>query len=232
MSKVTESIVYFSGEGQENLSDCLELSFKTALQYGLDRIVIFTGRGDGIQQAIDEYTSQPNYSHIRLVGVTFAQGFGAKSSKQANDYAFPPERKRSFAELDIPIVRAHLPFNPISLQDQAGGVLAQDLSIVGNAFNIFCGSMSLCIQAVLMACDAGEILTGEHVVVMTSDTSLIVRAAPTSRLLTDLIVRQVICKPAFLTIVKAEKLDAPEPAEQLELPVENAWDQSAENPDE
>jgi hypothetical protein len=45
--------------------------------------------------------------------------------------------------------------------------LAQDLSIVGNALNIFCGSISLCVQAVLMACDAGEVEIGEHVVVMT-----------------------------------------------------------------
>jgi hypothetical protein len=69
--------------------------------------------------------------------------------------------------------------------------------------------MSLCVQAVLMACDAGEIEIGEHVIVMTSDTALLVRAAPTARLLTDFIVRQVICKPTFLTVTKAEKLDLP-----------------------
>lgn len=46
-----------------------------------------------------------------------------------------------------------------------------------------------------MACDAGAVEIGEHVVVMTSDTSLIVRAAPTAPLLTDLVVRQIVCKP-------------------------------------
>jgi hypothetical protein len=124
--------------------------------------------------------------------------------------------------MGISLVRAHLPFDAISTQYQQHGVLAQDLSIVGNALNIFCGSMSVCVQAVLMACDAGAVEIGEHVVVMTSDTSLIVRAAPTARLLTDLIVRQIICKPAFLTVAKAEKLALPESPDSeprtIELP--------------
>ena len=210
MNQVTETITYFAEEGRGNLSECLRLSFETALQYGLDRVVIFTGVGDGIQEAIDDYLSQPNYSHMHIVGVTFAQGFEVRKGDKPTAHIFPKERKESFSVQGIPIVRAHLPFDAISTQYQHSGVLAQDLGIVGNALNIFCGSMSLCIQAVLIACDAGEIEIGEHVVVMTSDTSLIVRAAPTTRLLTDLIVRQIICKPAFLTIAKAEKLDPPE----------------------
>ena len=206
MKQVTASITYFAQEGRENLSECLRLSFETLAQLGLEKLVIFTGVGDGIQEAISTYLSQPSYANVRIVGVTFAQGFEVRKDGQQTPHVFPSDRRSAFAELGIPIVRAHLPFDSISTQYQhQHGVLAQDMSIVGNALNIFCGSMSLCIQAVLMACDAGEIAIGEHVVVMTSDTALIVRAAPTARLLTDLIVRQVICKPAFLTVAKAEK---------------------------
>ena len=105
----------------------------------------------------------------------------------------------------VPLVRAHLPFDPISAQFQNHGVLGQDFSLIGNALSIFGGGISLCVQAVLMACDAGEVSLGEHAVVMTSDTSLLVRAAPTARLLTDFIVREILCKPVFLTIGKTEK---------------------------
>lgn len=209
MNQVTESITYFAEEGRDNLSECLRLSFETVLQYGLKKLVIFTGVGDGIQEAIDDFLSQPNYSDVQIVGVTFAQGFEVKRNERSIPHIFPSERKEAFAQRNIPIVRAHLPFDSISTQHQRDGVLAQDLGIVGNALNIFCGSMSLCVQAVLIACDAGEVEIGEHVVVMTSDTSLIVRAAPTSHLLTDLIIRQIICKPAFLTVAKAEKLELP-----------------------
>ena len=65
--------------------------------------------------------------------------------------------------------------------------------------------MSLCVQAVLMASDAGYVSLGEHVIAMTSDTSILVRAAGTSRFLTDLIVREILCKPVLLTIGKSEK---------------------------
>ena len=64
--------------------------------------------------------------------------------------------------------------------------------------------MSLCIQAALMACDAGEVEVGEHVIALAADTSILVRCAPTARLLTDLIVREIVCKPALLTIGKQE----------------------------
>ncbi len=211
MNQVTEQVTYFAEEGRNNLSECLRLSFDAALRYNLDRLLIFTGIGDGITQAIEEYLSQPSYAHIHIVGVTFAQGFEVKSHGKSRAHVFSQKLKKDFADQGIPVVRAHLPFDPITTQYQNNGVLAQDLGIVGNALNIFCGSMSLCVQAVLLACDAGEVEIGEHVVVMTSDTSLIVRAAPTSRLLTDLIIRQIVCKPAFLTIAKAEKLELAEP---------------------
>jgi hypothetical protein len=56
-----------------------------------------------------------------------------------------------------------------------------------------------------MASDAGFIELGEHVIAMTSDTSILVRAAGTSRFLTDLIVREILCKPVLLTIGKSEE---------------------------
>jgi hypothetical protein len=100
-----------------------------------------------------------------------------------------------------------MPFDPIRTQFSGHGVLGQDFSLIGNALRIFCGSMSLCVQAVLMASDAGHVALGEHVIAMTSDTSILVRAAGTSRFLTDLIVREIICKPVLLTIGKSEKTE-------------------------
>jgi hypothetical protein len=58
-----------------------------------------------------------------------------------------------------------------------------------------------------MASDAGHADLGEHVMAMTSDTSILARAAGTERFLTDLIVREIICKPVLLTIGKSEKAE-------------------------
>ena len=105
----------------------------------------------------------------------------------------------------VPLIRAHLPFNPISAQYKNHGILGQDLTLIGNALSIFGGSMSLCVQAATMACDAGLLSLGDHVISMTSDTAVVVRTAPTEQLLTDFIVREVLCKPLYLTVGKSEE---------------------------
>jgi len=43
------------------------------------------------------------------------------------------------------------------------------------------------------------------VMAMTSDTAILVRAATTTRFLTDLIVREIVCKPVVLSVTKSEK---------------------------
>jgi hypothetical protein len=114
-------------------------------------------------------------------------------------------------------VRAHLPFDPIRAQYQSYGVLGHDLSLLGNVLTIFGGSMSLCVQAILMACDAGIVRKGEHVISLTSDTSILVRSAPTSHLLTDFIVREIFCKSVVMDISKKEKIESPTTEKTPEL---------------
>lgn len=156
--------------------------------------------------ALEDYCSQETYADIELIAVTFPSqteftvGSPAERSLDGETCAF-------LAARGVPIVRAHLPFDPIRAHHKNHGILGQDFSLIGNALRIFCGSMSLCVQAVLMASDAGHVGLGEHVIAMTSDTSILARAAGTSRFLTDLIVREIICKPVLLTIGKSEKAD-------------------------
>ena len=64
--------------------------------------------------------------------------------------------------------------------------------------------MSLCVQAVVLACDAGAVGLGEHVIAMTSDTAILVQAAPTTRMLRELVIREILCKPAILSIGRNE----------------------------
>jgi hypothetical protein len=202
---------YFLQEGKENLLDCLRLSFEAAALHGVERIVIFTGAGEGLRLAEEQFRSEERYSGIRLVGVTFPQGKEFTTDKYAHQIS--SEDAQWFENRSIPIVRAHLPFDPIRPTYPGQGVLAQDSGLIGNALGIFGGGMSLCIQAALMACDAGKVELGEHVVALSADTSILVRCAPTARLLTDLIVREIICKPVLLTIGKREASE-----DETELP--------------
>lgn len=195
---------YFLKEGKGNLSQCLHATFEAVAAHNIKKVIIFTSAGQGIMTAIQDYCSQERFADIDLIAVTFPSQTQF-SAGDPSDHKIPEHICDLLATKKIPVVRAHLPFDPIRSHYEGHGILGQDFSLVGNALRIFCGSMSLCVQAVLMASDAGHVGLGEHVIAMTSDTSILVRAAGTSRFLTDLIVREIICKPVLLTVGKSEK---------------------------
>jgi hypothetical protein len=195
---------YFLQEGKANLAACLQATFAAARSHQVQKIVIFTSAGHGVSLALEQFCSQEQFSEINLIAVTFPSQTEF-STEDSPEHRIPDNLLRDFSTKGIPVVRAHLPFEPIRTHYSGHGVLGQDFGLIGNALRIFGGSMSLCVQAVLMASDAGFVALGEHVLAMTSDTSILVRAAGTSRFLTDLIVREIICKPVLLTIGKSEK---------------------------
>jgi hypothetical protein len=211
---------YFLQEGKENLARCLEATFTAATAHNIKKIVIFTAAGRGVELALDEYLCQSQYTEIELIAVTFpSQSHFTVGSP--SEHAISHDLSVRLSSLGIPIVRAHLPFDPIRAHYEGRGVLGQDFGLIDNALRIFSGGMSLCVQAILMASDAGFLEFGEHVIAMTADTSILVRAAATSRFLTDLIVREIICKPVLLTIGKSEEsgnsLRPPDDKPSLEL---------------
>lgn len=173
--------------------------------HNVNRIVIFTATGEGVCAALDEFLPRPEYKEIELIAVTFPLGkvFTDKAGKETRVEIASRDDKR-FRDAGIPIVRANLPFDPIPSPHQDRGPLAQSLSLVGDALNMFGGSMSLCVQAVILACDAGHVELGEHVISLTSDTAILVQATSTRRMLQELIIREILCKPVIMSISKKE----------------------------
>lgn len=212
----TSATEYFFQEGKANLRPCIRIAYENAVLRGIRTIIMFTGVGEGPSIAIQEFLYQPEYNGIQLVAVTFPYGRQFADGKTVE---IPAETRNLIQQNGIPLIRAHLPFNPIAANFKTHGILGQDLSLIGNALGIFGGSMGLCVQAAILACDAGLVELGEHVVSMTSDTAVVVRTAPTERFLTDFIVREILCKPLYLTISKEEEpfetstIDSP--AEQI-----------------
>jgi hypothetical protein len=193
----------------------MRLAFEAAALRGIDTIVIFTGIGEGPKIAIEEFCSQSTYRAIKIIAVTFPYGQRFKDGAQIE---IGPEIRALLEENRVPLLRAHLPFTPIAAHYKNHGILGQDLTLIGNALSVFGGSMSLCVQAAIMACDAGCLELGDHVISMTSDTAILVRTAPTERLLTDFIVREIICKPMFLTVGKSELVEEEQTIEASDVP--------------
>jgi|SRR5579864_2999242 len=202
----TSSVIYYLQEGKENLRQTIEIAIDAARAHRIETLVIFTSQGDGVRLAHDLIKDGGG---IDLVAVTFPQGMTFLDDKgEPFTSEISPEHRQMFADENIPLVRAHLPFAPIPPYFKDRGVLANDLSLVENALSIFGGSMGLCVQSVLMACDAGAIPIGEHVIACTSDTAILARATCTTRLLRDFIVREILCKPAIFDIGKKERSQA------------------------
>jgi hypothetical protein len=196
---------YFLQEGKENLDECIRLALEAAAEHGIRKVLVFTGAGEGLRKAEEVRGGHKRYQNICLVGVTFPQGKDFTSEELP--HCISEVDTEWFKSKGVPIVRAHLPFDPIRANYVGRGVLAQDSSLIGNAIGIFGGGMSLCVQAALMACDAGEVAFGEHAIAVSADTAILVRCAPTARFLTDLVIREIICKPVFLSISKKEALE-------------------------
>ena len=196
---------YFLQEGRENLRETLAVAFEAARLHNIETIIIFTSKGEGVRLAIEKRVSEPGFSPIRLVAVTFPNGkrFTDKDGHFIQ-VEISPENRQFFAKHEVPIVSAHLPFDPIDPHFKSNGILAQDLCLLGEALNMFCGSMSLCVQAITLACDAGIIALGQHVISMTSDTAILAQATSTRRMLDQMVIREILCKPAILNIGRRE----------------------------
>jgi len=188
------------------MRECLKVAFQAAKQQNISKLVIFTARGEGVRIALEEFCSLDEYKSIRLVAVTFPVGKRfTNPDKTVLSVAIDEANEALFRVAGVPIIKAHMPFDPITpLSYKQGGNLGQDLSLIGEALNIFGGSMSLCVQAILMACDAGAVGIAEHVVAATSDTAILAQAACTSRLFGQLVIREILCKPAVLTVGRKE----------------------------
>jgi hypothetical protein len=234
----TTGITYFLQEGRENLLECLRSAFSAAKNHNIKKIVIFTAQGFGVTMALEEFCSKPDFSDIKLIAVTFPVGqpfTDAEGIPLKIDIS--QELRERFRNLSIPIVRAHMPFDPIAPPHLHRGILGQDLSLVESALNVFGGSMSLCIQATVIACDAGEVGWGEHIIALTSDTAILAQAAPTRHMLTKFAVREILCKPAVYTIGRSEQaknlipgLQEPQPIKELEAEILPPEKTKAEKP--
>jgi hypothetical protein len=204
-TQFTAQTAYFLQEGRDNLRNCLQIAFASAKQQNVSKIVIFTAQGEGVRIALESFRSQQEYSHIKLVAVSFANGKIFTDTKgQRIEAKFSSADLEFFKANNVPVVRGHLPFDPITPFFKSSGMLGQDLSLVSEALGIFGGSMALCVQAITMACDAGEVEIGEHVIALTSDTAILAQASNTDRMLGELIVREILCKAAVLTISRKE----------------------------
>lgn len=214
----TARTTYFLQEGRENLDDCLKIAFQAAVSHRIKKIVIFTAYGDGVKRALERFRTKEVYSDIQLIAVTFPAG---KTFTNPNGdpvaVNISNELMQLFDKSNVPLIRANLPFDAVEPSAAWRTVVGRGFNVLGETLNMFCGSMSLCVQAVALACDAGYIELGEHVISMTSDTAILASSTVTRKMLSEMVIREILCKPVVLTIGRKENRVLPVPASRRQM---------------
>lgn len=206
--KFNAQIVYFSEEGRQNLDEVLKI-VKKQLNKREDlrkcKIVIFTAQGEGPYKA---YNKLSEFS-AKIIAVTFPHSFVLKRNDQFMHPQIPPKMRQFFVGVGIDVVvPPYLPFDMIEGMEGHN----QQVKLVRDVLSIFGGGFSLCVQAVLCACDAGNVEMGEPVIAISGDVAALVTASTTKRYLNERVgvaVQEIFCKPRELTIVRPVEITHP-----------------------
>lgn len=207
--------LYVPSEGRNSLNACMDVTFKHCAKYGVNAVVIYTATGDGAVLAIDSYLSKPEFSQIKLVAVTppakrmyvNADPNAAEAKVRTGIFG---ERAVKLYQSGVPVISARLPFRSIAAVRKAAPdeqPVTDAMQVVDQAFGMLGGGFSICVQAALLACDAGAIAPGERVVAMSADTSVQLIATHSELFLSathGLLVEHIICRPSMYTISKPD----------------------------
>lgn len=213
----TMPTVYVEGEGPGFLDECMAAAFAFCKFSETKVMVIFTSTGEGPERAVDRYRSQEQFADIRLVAITPPANRTYRDATGAPVRAgIPRERAEKLSRAQVSIASARLPFRSILAQPDpintpSGQVFVPPpsnfdaMSVVDRVLGMFGGGLSLCVQSVLMACDAGFVSVGERVVAISADTAVALHACQSESFLSPqigLLVDHVICRPRIFHISK------------------------------
>ena len=173
--------LYVNGEGRPSLDACMDATFRHCSKYSVNAIVMYTATGDGPCAAVDKYSSQEEFAHIRIVAVTppaqrvYVADPRAPAGERVRAGIFG-EKRVKLNEAGVPVISARLPFRSVATPPSDESA-AEPMQLVDRAFGVLGGGFSLCVQSALIACDAGAVSPGERIAAMSADTSVVLLAA-------------------------------------------------------
>lgn len=167
------------------------------------KMVIFTARGEGPALAYTQLHDLDDYDP-QIIAVTFGPGFSVRRGEERYHPEIPQKLRVLFASVGIKIVTSRLPFDLI----EGATAHNEQVKLIRDVLTLFGGAFSLSVQAVLQACDHGELEIGEKVISMTGDSAAIITACTTEKFLSKgcgLAIDEILCKARNLTISRGER---------------------------
>jgi hypothetical protein len=197
---VRTQVEYFETEGRKHWSSVKKAALDRCTKLGLRKAIVFTGDGVAARDAASEFAKLG----VQLIAVSFCAGHSAMTEDGKKVVTtVSQEIREALKARGCLFLQGTRPFEAIVLPD------CDDvkLTTLRETLGLFSGGMSLCVEAVLMAADAGLVSPGEDVVAMSGDTAIVARASTKAWLFAPwgLQVREIICKPRSLTLTKREE---------------------------
>ncbi len=180
--------IYFDKPGKENTQACLEVVLKAIEEKGLRDIVVASTYGDtGLLLA-----SALKDKGVNLVVVTHNVGFREPGTCEITE-----EVREELRKLGAKVYTGTMVFRNIgsAIKSQFG---YSEEAIIAQTLRIFGQGLKVCVEIVMMACDAG-LIPPEDVIAVAgtnrgADTVAIIKAVP-SNLFFKLKVREILVKP-------------------------------------
>lgn len=206
-------ITYFDGEGRENLVSVVKVVRgrlrKNSTLRGL-KLVILTAYGEGPVRA---YNMLQEFDP-KIIAVTFSLDYTVKHGDQTYKPRIDPKLRKFFDGVGIKVLTGRLPFDQVEGMDGHN----RDMQLIRSAMSIFGGGVVLCVQAVLQACDMGELDVGEQVIAISGDWAVLATASTTAAAFTreqGVAINEIFCKPNRLDLCRTppiKQVETKEPA--------------------
>ncbi len=196
---------YFETEGKHNLAlviDTLRVALRKREGLRSRKLIFFSAEGQGPALAYNRLRE----FHPDIIAVTFPPGFTVKIKNEEGadlekPVAISEELTGFFRGVGIRVLTGRLPFDEIASADH----IDRGRELIKDVLSLFGGGFSLCIQAVLQACDMGAVEIGEQVIAVSGDCAALVTASTTEKFLSPregLAINEILCKPRNLSLTR------------------------------
>lgn len=195
--------LYYPRESREFLEMTIQAVRRRALERKVNTICVFTSQGTG---ALALSTKVSDLG-LKVIAVTFPpyRRYVRRTDASEEEVTVgitDPEIERALRRNGVEIVRGSMPLDGILIPRSPD----QKTEAIRHTLWLFGVGMVLCVQAVLMACDAGMLQPQQEVISMASDTAILATAAPSRVMFSideGMEIREIICKPRHLTAARS-----------------------------
>jgi len=189
--------MYYKSAGRVNTPETTALALKAAAEKNVEYIVVASSSGETARRLINDVG-------IKVVCVTHAHGYPDPGKSE-----MPPETRRELENLGIKVLTTThvLSGAERGISRAFGGTYP--VEIIANTLRMFGQGTKVCVEAAVMALDAGFIPYGEPIIAVGgtakgADTALLLTPSHASSIF-ETKIHELICKPAYVKSKLIEK---------------------------